>query len=99
MICGLPGLLALEYQNKLLEPHMTMMPNGIVDKLLNQNLQVCLSKFSNHTGILLKNTLMELTSPVLNSTFTLKPQTLSRKLYPKEGGAKPMAEEEKPAGR
>lgn len=86
VMCDLLGLLALKNNHKVLEHHMTMMENGILDKIVNQTLQVCLGYFSNHTVKLINNTFMGLTSPALNSTFTLTPQTLSGELYPKERG-------------
>lgn len=95
MVCNCTGLLNLESHRKVLERHMNMMANGIVEIIPNQTFQVWVSKLSNHVAKLFKNAIVGLPSPARGSISTLTAQIWSGELHSKERGAQPISKEEK----
>lgn len=66
------GLVTLESHHEVLECQMKVIENEIVDNLLNQTVQVCLSSVSNHTVKLPNKTVVAFAPSTPVNIFTLK---------------------------
>lgn len=56
--CDQAGILTLESHHEVLQRHMTMIANGIVNNVPNQTFQECFTNVRNHMVILPKSTVV-----------------------------------------